>query len=56
MKYSYFPTGVCSRQINLELDDNGKIKAVSLWAAVQATLRAFVCLLKVWTQKTLLTD
>ena len=25
MKYSYFPTGVCSRQINLELDDNGKI-------------------------------
>ena len=24
MKYSYFPTGVCSRQINLELDDNGK--------------------------------
>ena len=25
MKYSYFPTGVCSRQINLDLDDNGKI-------------------------------
>lgn len=25
MKYSYFPTGVCSRQINLELDSNGKI-------------------------------
>ena len=25
MKYSYFPTGVCSRQINLELDGNGKI-------------------------------
>ena len=33
-----------------------KSQAVSLWAAVQATLRAFVCLLKVWTQKTLLTD
>ena len=40
MKYSYFPTGVCSRQINLELDDNGKITS----------------LLKVWTQKTLLTN
>ena len=40
----------------LNLMTTVKSQAVSLWAAVQATLRAFVCLLKVWTQKTLLTD
>lgn len=25
MRYTYIPRGVCSRQINLELDENGKI-------------------------------
>lgn len=25
MTYTYIPRGVCSRQINLELDENGKI-------------------------------
>lgn len=28
-KYSYIPTGVCSRAINFEIDDNGIITALS---------------------------
>ena len=37
MKYSYFPTGVCSRQINLELDDNGKITSCEIVGACSGT-------------------
>ncbi len=42
MKYSYFPTGVCSDRLILNLMTTVKSQAVSLWAAVQATLRAFM--------------
>ena len=46
MKYSYFPTGVCSRQINLELDDNGKITSCELVGGCSGNTQGICMLVK----------
>lgn len=56
MKYSYFPTGVCSRQINLELDDNGKITSCEFVGGCSGNTQGICMLVKGMDAKTLLTD
>ena len=46
MKYSYFPTGVCSRQINLELDDNGKITSCEFVGGCSGNTQGICMLVK----------
>lgn len=46
MKYSYFPTGVCSRQINLELDGNGKITSCEFVGGCSGNTQGICMLVK----------
>lgn len=46
MKYSYFPTGVCSRQINLGLDDNGKITSCEFVGGCSGNTQGICMLVK----------
>lgn len=46
MKYSYFPTGVCSRQINLELDDKGKIASCEFVGGCSGNTQGICMLVK----------
>lgn len=46
MKYSYFPTGVCSRQINLELDDNDKITSCEFVGGCSGNTQGICMLVK----------
>ncbi len=46
MKYSYFPTGVCSRQINLELDNNDKITSCEFVGGCSGNTQGICMLVK----------
>lgn len=46
MKYLYFPTGVCSRQINLELDDNSKITSCEFVGGCSGNTQGICMLVK----------
>ena len=51
MKYSYFPTGVCSRQINLELDDNGKITSCEFVGGCSGNTQGDFTSISCWENK-----
>ena len=46
MKYSYFPTGACSRQIHLELDDHGKITSCEFVGGCSGNTQGICMLVK----------
>lgn len=46
MTYTYKPTGVCSRQINIEISDDGKIKDISFIGGCNGNLKGISALAK----------
>lgn len=51
MKYSYRTTGVCSRQIEIEIDDQGFIKDVVFIGGCNGNLKGISALVKGKTPK-----
>lgn len=51
MKYSYRTTGVCSRQIEIELDEQGLIKSVVFVGGCDGNLKGISALVKGKTPK-----
>ncbi len=45
-KYQYKPHGVCSRQINIEIDDNGKIADIGFVGGCNGNLKGIGALTK----------
>ena len=46
MTYTYTPRGVCSRQINLEIDDNGVIRDCSFYGGCSGNTQGVSALVK----------
>jgi len=46
MKFSYTPIGVCSRQINIEIDDNGIVQDVEFIGGCNGNLKGIGALVK----------
>lgn len=46
MKFSYIPQGVCSRQIDIEVDDNGKVGDVKFTGGCNGNLKGIAALVK----------
>ncbi len=46
MHYTYKPSGVCSREINFDLDENGKISGLSFKGGCNGNLKAIGKLLE----------
>ena len=46
MKFAYKPHGVCSRQINLEIDDNDKIVSLEVIGGCNGNLKGISSLVK----------
>lgn len=46
MTYTYKPTGVCSRQINIEISDDGKINDISFIGGCNGNLKGISALAK----------
>jgi uncharacterized protein (TIGR03905 family) len=46
MKFSYIPQGVCSRQIDIEIDDDGKVGNVKFTGGCNGNLKGITALVK----------
>lgn len=46
MRFSYTPQGVCSRNIDIEVDDNGKILDVKFTGGCHGNLQGIAALVK----------
>lgn len=46
MKFTYIPHGVCSRQIDIEVDENGKVGDISFIGGCNGNLKGISALVK----------
>ena len=54
MKYSYIPSGTCSRKIDFELDDNGLIRSVKFIGGCNGNLKGISAMVEGMTPQSVI--